>query len=72
VEKIPGGEPTRSVTIWQIYIRGKRPTTLRGADDTAVKMAGGTIAETAEPNDAPVGEPMTIGDKEYVPEKARR
>jgi hypothetical protein len=71
VEKMPGGEPTRSVTIWQIYISGRRPTTLRGADDAAVKMTGGTIPETAQPHDAPVGLPITIGDKEYVPEKAR-
>jgi hypothetical protein len=72
VEKIPGGEPTRSVTIWQIYIRGRRPTTLRGADDEAVKMTGGTIPETAQPHEAAVGLPITLGDKEYVPAKAER
>ena len=30
VENIPGGEPTRSVQIWQIYIKGKVPDSLRG------------------------------------------
>jgi hypothetical protein len=67
VEKIPGGEPTRSVAIWQIYIHGHRPTSLRGADDEAVIVTGGTIPETAEPHDAPVGAEITLGDKEYVP-----
>jgi hypothetical protein len=66
---IPGGEPTRSLKIWQIYVRGKIPQTLRGADDSAIQVAGGNIPESAEPNPAPVGYPVILGDREYVPIK---
>lgn len=69
VESIPGGEPTRSVQVWQIYINGQRPASLRGADDTAVTMKSGTIPDTATPYPAPVGLEMTLGDKEYSPAK---
>jgi len=71
VENTPGGEPTRSVALWQIYIRGRQPTSLRGADDSAVKVSSGTIPETAEPHAAPAGLPVQLGDKEYVPEGRR-
>jgi len=68
VENIPGGEPTRSVQVWQIYIRGQRPESLRGAQDLAVTVKGGTIPDTAKPNPAPIGYEKTLGEKEYSPE----
>ena len=71
VESIPGGEPTRSIQIWQIYINGKRPISMRGADDAAITIKGGSIPEEAAPHDAPVGLPVTLGDQEYHPEKAK-
>ena len=67
VENIPGGEPARSVEIWQIYINGQRPKSMRGADDAAISIKGGTIPETATPHPAPVGLEMTLGDEEYRP-----
>jgi hypothetical protein len=67
VEAIPGGEPTRSVEVWQIYINGKKPSSLRGADDSAIRVSGGDTPETSSPNSAPIGYPRTIGDREYVP-----
>jgi len=69
VENIPGGEPMRSVDVWQIYIKGKRPIALRGADDSAITVKGGSIPDTATPYPAPIGLEMTLGDKEYSPEK---
>ena len=71
VQPIPGGEPTRSVFVWQIYIDGKRPQSLRGADDEALKVEGGGILETAWPNQAPVGYEKILGDREYVPENQK-
>jgi len=68
VEVIPGGEPTRSVQLWQIYIDGKRPTSLKGADDSAIKVSGGTIPETASPTPAKIGYEMVLGKEEYQPE----
>lgn len=74
VENMPGGEPTRSVQIWQIYINGQRPQSLRGADDTAVTVKRGNILDTAKPYPASIGAEMSFGDKEYIPEarKANR
>jgi hypothetical protein len=65
-----GGEPTRSVEVWQIYINGKKPHSLRGADDSAIRVSGGETPETSSPNPAPIGHPRKIGDREYVPKKA--
>jgi hypothetical protein len=71
VEAIPGGEPTRSVEVWQIYINGKKPSSLRGADDSTIRVSGGETPETSSPNSAPIGYPRAIGDREYVPEKSK-
>ncbi len=71
VENIPGGEPVRSIQIWQIYVNGKVPNSMRGADDAAIAIKGGSIPEEATPHDAPVGLPVTLGDEEYVPGKAK-
>lgn len=68
VESIPGGEPTRSVKLWQIYINGKRPTALKGADDSAIKVSGGAISDSATPTPATVGYEMVLGKEEYRPE----
>lgn len=71
VENIPGGEPTRSVHIWQIYIKGKVPDSLRGADDQAITVTGGNTPDQATPHPAPVVYEKTLGDHEYVPEKKK-
>jgi hypothetical protein len=68
VEKIPGGEATRSVKLWQIYINGRKPTKMKGADDTSITLKGGTIPDTASPNEAPIGYEGTLGTQEYQPE----
>jgi len=64
VVTIPGGEPTRSVDVWQIYINGKKPSSLGGADDSAIRVSGGETPETCSPNPAPIGYPRTLGDRE--------
>ena len=69
IAKIPGGDPARSVQVWQIYIKGRKPTSLRGADDSAVQMTGGKIPATASSHPAPVGYERALGKKEYVPGK---
>jgi hypothetical protein len=67
VETIAGGGPIRSVHVWQIYINGRKPTLLRGADDTAIRVSGGDTPEISSPNAAPIGYPRAIGDREYAP-----
>jgi hypothetical protein len=71
VENIPGGEPTRSVQIWQIYIKGKVPDSLRGANDQAISVTGGNTPDQATPHPAPIGYEKALGDREYVPEKKK-
>ena len=65
----PRGMVARSVEVFQIYIQGKKPTQLRGADDDAIKLEGGTTAESAEPQAAPVGYEIIPGKEEYQPAK---
>jgi hypothetical protein len=72
MESIPGHEPVRSVQIWQIYINGKRPNSLRGANDSAILVENGTIPDTAAPNPAPTGYEMILGEKEYVPDVPKK
>ena len=69
VENTPGGEPTRNVQVWQIYINGSVPDSLRGADDQAITVTGGSIPHQAIPHPAAVGYELELGDREYVPQK---
>ena len=55
------------VGIWQLYINGKRPTVLPGADDRAISVIGGSIPDSSEPHPATVGYQMILGDKPYDP-----
>jgi hypothetical protein len=71
VEPVSGQEPVRWVEIWQIYINGHRPKSMLGADDSAISQKGGTIPDRATPYPAPVGQPMELSDKEYIPLKAK-
>lgn len=64
-----GEEPTRSVQLWQIYIDGKRPTSMPGADDSSITVSGGEIPEVSTPYPAPVGYVSELGKEEYRPEK---
>jgi hypothetical protein len=57
----------RTVEIWQLYINGKRPTNLPGADDHAIKVIGGSIPDLSQPYPAPVGRYMVLGDEPYDP-----
>jgi hypothetical protein len=68
---VGGGEPTRSLTIWQIYINGKKPSSLRGAVDKDIEITGGSIPDTATPFKAKVGYERAIADTEYDPTKLR-
>ena len=61
-----GGEPTRSVEHWQIYINGRRPRHLPGANDRAIQMTRGSIAETSKPHPVAVGYELLQGNREYV------
>lgn len=53
-------EPVRTVEVWQIYIKGKKPMALPGARDDAISVRGGTIPETAVPYPAKVGAELTL------------
>lgn len=63
VVELPGKErrePVRTVEVWQIYIKGKKPMSLPGARDDAISVSGGTISETATPHAAKVGVELTL------------
>ena len=60
-----GGEPTRSLTLWQFYINSKRPASLRGAVDSNIKIEGGSIPETVTPFPASIGYERALADTEY-------
>ena len=48
---VPGtGVPTAQVDLWQIYVDGHRPHSLPGADDGAIRVEGGTVAEFSTPH----------------------
>lgn len=51
----------RGVEIWQVYVNGKRPTSMPGADDNAIKVSGGTIAESSKPHGSLVGSEVSWG-----------
>ena len=53
-------EPVRTVEVWQIYIKGRKPTSLPGARDDAISLSGGTIPETAVPYPANVGAELRL------------
>ena len=69
ISPIPGGESARTVQLWQIYIRGKQPHTLRGAVDSAIQVQGGELPTSAQPHLASVGHEPTVGAQEYVPSR---
>jgi hypothetical protein len=62
----------RTVKVWQIYINGKRPTTLPGADDSAIAVTGGAIPDTSVPNPRPVGYELVLGKQPYDPRNPPR
>jgi len=55
-----GKEPVRAVEVWQIYIKGRKPTALPGARDEAISLSGGTIPQTAAPYPAKVGAELRL------------
>lgn len=65
VEPIPGQSPTRSVAVWQLYVAGRRPTSLPHATDDRLQLLNGTVAEESRPHDAPVGYQRELADSEY-------
>lgn len=51
MDPVPGsGAPTAQVDLWQIYVGGLRPHGLPGADDGAVRIEGGAVAEASTPH----------------------
>lgn len=60
------GVPTAEVAVWQLYIKGRRPRQLPGADDRAIHVEGGSIPDVSEPHPARVGYDMEQGAREYV------
>jgi hypothetical protein len=48
---VPGsGVPTAQVDLWQLYVGGHRPHGLPGADDGAIRIDGGEVAEVFTPH----------------------
>jgi hypothetical protein len=69
VVEIPNEKPTRTIQVWQFYINGKRPSTLRGAVDENIEISGGTIPDKVTPMQAPIGYERALSDREYTPRK---
>lgn len=64
---------SKHIELHQIYINGKRPTAMPGADDSAISLSGGTIQEESTPYSGPSGPAGYdgLGKDEYRPEKFR-
>lgn len=62
-----GGESTRSVELWQLYINGRRPDHLPGANDRAIRVEAGSIPDTSTPHSVTVGYELSQGSHEYRP-----
>ena len=66
ITSLKRGGVVRDITIWQAYVNGERPTSLEGANDSAIHVSGGVIPETATPHPAEEGEPRQIcTEKEF-------
>lgn len=63
--EIPNEKPTRSLEVWQLYINGSKPLSLRGAIDTKIEISGGTIPDKASPTPGPIGYEREISAQEY-------
>jgi hypothetical protein len=47
---VPGsGVPTAQVDLWQLYVNGRHPHGLPGAEDGALRIDGGAVAEVSTP-----------------------
>lgn len=68
---IPGGSPTRSLEVWQVYINGHKPSSLRGAMDANITISGGQCPDAASPFPAVVGYERELADKEYDADDVR-
>lgn len=64
---IPGSGPSRNIAVWQIYINGKQPVSLRGGNDSAISVRGGSIPQAAWPHEAFEGYPRALSVEEYSP-----
>lgn len=53
-------EPVRTVEVWQIYIKGRKPVSLPGAKDEAISVTGGTTPDNASPYPAKIGAEMRL------------
>jgi hypothetical protein len=63
VEFDPDSEPVRTVNIYQVYINGMKPKSLKGARDALITITGGEIPDTAVPYPAPVGYELQEGSE---------
>lgn len=64
---IPNESPTRELEVWQFYIKGKRPASLRGANDSSIEVSGGQVPDQSTPASAPIGYERELADTEYAP-----
>ena len=54
----------KNINIWQIYINGKKPTALKGADNHAIEVTAGIIPDTATPHPIKIGYPRELCSQE--------
>lgn len=62
---VEGGSPIRSIAVWQFYINGQKPASLRGSDESRIRIKGGSIPNTATPAVAPLGLERELSPTEY-------
>lgn len=66
ITPVPGGV-VRSIRIWQIYIEGKKPVSLRGANDSLFELNGQFAPAEASPANIRIGLERYLAAGEYRP-----
>ncbi len=52
MDTVPGSSKleTANIFLWQVYVDGRRPHGLPGADDSAIRIEGGAVADSSTPH----------------------
>lgn len=62
---VEGGTPIRSIAVWQFYVNGRRPASLRGGDDSKLRIEGSSIPDSSSPTPATLGFERELSTTEY-------
>ena len=70
ITSLKSGAVVRYIHIWQVYIHGEKPTSLKGADDHVIVLSGGTTSDTATPHEAEMGEARQMCSEQEFKDRA--